>query len=160
PVASHPRHPRAPALAVAEQVSLDAGPHLVRLVHGQRLADVVEQTPGAFEMAVGAALQPLSSQTQLLAPLGGVLLHAPGRCPVGAKPLPRVALQSALDRVHGSEELLQAPALAITVDHQWEHDDADLLRPLPEELLAPSSEAAVASRRHGAPDGRRWLNSH
>src|SRR5262249_9891980 len=158
PVAPHPRHPRAPALAITEQVPLDPGPHLVRHVHGQRLADVAQQPPGAFEVAVGLALQVFFRETQLLTPLSCVLLEAPWRCPVGVKPLAHVALQRALDRVHGGEELLQAPAFAITSDHQRERDDADLLRPLPQWLPALAADTAGGSGHAGAGCGGGCLN--
>ena len=160
PAAPHSRRPRVPALAVAEQVSFNTGPHLVRLVHGQRLADVSEQPPGAFEVTISTVFQSLSCQPQLLTPLGRVLLEAPWRCPVGVKSLPHVALQRTLDRVHGSEQPLQASALAITIDHKCEHDDADLLRPLPQRLLARTSKAAAGSWRSGADRGGSWLSGH
>jgi hypothetical protein len=53
PEAAHPRHPRPPSPPIAEQVSLHSRPHFVRLVHRQRLADVVEQPARALQVAVG-----------------------------------------------------------------------------------------------------------
>ena len=159
PVAPYPRHPRVPARAVTKQVPLDARPHLVRLMHGQRLADLVEQPAGAFEMAVGAGIQALSAQPQLLTPASRVFLPAAGGGPVSAKPLPHIALQCALDRVHGREEPFQAPALLSGLD---QHDDADLLRPLPKGLFmfAPTSEATALSGRSDAAGEWRWLNGY
>ncbi len=121
PPRTRPGTARPASRGIGEQVALHPRPHLVGLMHHQRLRDVVPQPARSVQMRISGPLQPRTRQAQLLAPLHRIPLapvHAP---PERRHPRPRVPLQRPLDAEHRPEQRLQ-PGRSLLIDHQRQAD--------------------------------------
>ncbi len=139
---------------VGEQVAFHPRPHLVGLMHHQRLRGVMPQPARGIQMSVSGPLQPRARQAQLLAPLHHIPLAPVHTRPEHRHPRPRIPLQRPLDAEHRPEQRLQ-PGRSLLIDRQRQADHRHRTVIPPRRGLVRPTRPAPTATAGGCPRGAR-----